>query len=66
MTELPEDLSQALDETSARSGWDAYSEELKQDALDWIETAKTTTARSKRIDDVARHAGKGLPPSALQ
>ena len=35
-------------------------------ALAWIDAARTTTARSKRVDDVARFAGKGLPPTPFQ
>ncbi|SFG88519.1 YdeI/OmpD-associated family protein [Sulfitobacter dubius] len=65
-TDLPEDLAQALEETGARAGWDGYSDELRDDALAWIDSARTTTARSKRVDDVARFAGKGLPPTPFQ
>ena len=63
---LPADLAQALEETGARAGWDGYSDELRADALAWIDAARTTTARSKRVDDVARFAGKGLPPTPFQ
>ncbi|MEQ5827212.1 YdeI/OmpD-associated family protein [Sulfitobacter sp. NFXS29] len=64
--DLPEDLAQALEETGAQAGWDGYSDELRADALTWIDAARTTTARSKRVDDVARFAGKGLPPTPFQ
>ncbi|SDF06785.1 YdeI/OmpD-associated family protein [Sulfitobacter delicatus] len=64
--ELPDDLAQALEETGAQAGWDGYSDELRADALAWIDDARTTTARSKRVDDVARFAGKGLPPTPFQ
>jgi len=64
--ELPDDLAQALEETGAQAGWDVYSDELRADALAWIDDARTTTARSKRVDDVARFAGKGLPPTPFQ
>ncbi|MEX3316383.1 YdeI/OmpD-associated family protein [Sulfitobacter sp. PS-8MA] len=64
--ELPADLAQALEETGAQAGWDGYSAELQADALAWIDAARTTTARSKRVDDVARFAGKGLPPTPFQ
>ena len=63
---LPDDLAQALEETGAQAGWDGYSAELRADALAWIDDARTTTARSKRVDDVARFAGKGLPPTPFQ
>lgn len=63
---LPDDLAQALEETGAQAGWDSYSSELRADALAWIDAARTTTARSKRVDDVARFAGKGLPPTPFQ
>ncbi|WP_411976226.1 YdeI/OmpD-associated family protein [Sulfitobacter faviae] len=63
---LPADLAQALEETGAQAGWDSYSAELRADALAWIDAARTTTARSKRVDDVARFAGKGLPPTPFQ
>ncbi|MFG6530138.1 MULTISPECIES: YdeI/OmpD-associated family protein [unclassified Sulfitobacter] len=63
---LPADLAQALEETGAQAGWDSYSAELRTDALAWIDAARTTTARSKRVDDVARFAGKGLPPTPFQ
>jgi len=64
--ELPDDFAQALEETGAQAGWDGYSDELRADALAWIDEARTTTARSKRVDDVARFAGKGLPPTPFQ
>ena len=64
--ELPEDLAQSLEETGAQAGWDGYSAELREDALAWIDSARTTTARSKRVDDVARFAGKGMPPTPFQ
>jgi uncharacterized protein YdeI (YjbR/CyaY-like superfamily) len=64
--ELPDDLAQALEETGAQAGWDGYSHELRADALAWIDAARTTTTRSKRVDDVARFAGKGLPPTPFQ
>lgn len=64
--ELPDDLAQALEETGAQAGWDGYSDELRADALAWVDAARTTTARSKRVDDVARFAGKGLPPTPFQ
>jgi|TARA_R110002049_G_scaffold44333_5_gene130077 uncharacterized protein YdeI (YjbR/CyaY-like superfamily) len=63
---LPDDLMQALDETGAQAGWDAYSDEMRADALEWIDSARTTAARSKRVDDVARFAGKGMPPTPFQ
>ncbi|MFG6558897.1 MULTISPECIES: YdeI/OmpD-associated family protein [unclassified Sulfitobacter] len=63
---LPDDLAQALEETGAQAGWAAYSPTLKADALAWIDAARTTAARSKRVDDVARFAGKGLPPTPFQ
>ena len=63
---LPDDLAQALDETGARGGWEAYPAEVQRDALAWIEAGNTTAKRSKRIDDVARSAGKGQVPAALQ
>ncbi len=63
---LPDDLEQTLDETGARAGWDAYPPDVQRDALAWIEEASTTAKRSKRIDDVARSAGKGQTPAALQ
>lgn len=63
---LPEDLSQELDEGSARKGWDNYPPSVVRSTLEWIKTAKTTAARSKRIDDVVKHAGKGQRPSPFQ
>ena len=63
---LPADLAQALEETGAQAGWDSYSDALRADALAWIDAARTTTARTKRVDDVARFAGKGLPPTPFQ
>ncbi len=65
-TPLPDDLAQALDETGAQAGWDAYTPEMRADALAWIDGARTTAARSKRVDDVARFAGKGMPPTPFQ
>jgi uncharacterized protein YdeI (YjbR/CyaY-like superfamily) len=61
MPELPDDLEQALDETGARNAWDARTEDERLAAVDWIESARRTSARSKRVDDVARRVSKGLP-----
>ena len=63
---LPDDLSQALDETGARKGWETYPPPFRAAALAWIDAARTTAARSKRIDDVTRSARRGELPAALR
>ena len=64
--DLPADLEQVLEETGALAGWMGYHPALQRDVLAWIESANTPTKRSKRIDDTARNAGKGVPPSEFQ
>jgi uncharacterized protein YdeI (YjbR/CyaY-like superfamily) len=63
---LPDDLSQAPDETGARKGWAEYPSSIQRATLEWIKTAKTSGTRSKRIDDVARSAGKGERPTPFR
>lgn len=58
---LPEDLEQALEETGARLAWEARDDAERSAAAQWIESARRSSARSKRVDDVARRASKGLP-----
>ena len=63
---VPDDLAQALAENGAEAGWQGYPPSVLRGTLEWIKTAKTPATRSKRIDDVVRHAGKGLRPSPFQ
>ncbi|MEW9918123.1 YdeI family protein [Marimonas sp. MJW-29] len=63
---LPDDLAQALDESGARGGWEAYPRSVTRGTLEWIKTAKSPATRSRRIDDVVKHAGRGERPSPFQ
>jgi uncharacterized protein YdeI (YjbR/CyaY-like superfamily) len=51
--ELPADLEQALTvDPAAQRYWDAFPRSVKRGILEWIASAKTSSTRRARVDDV--------------
>ncbi len=56
----PEDLRAALEELpQARTHWDSFPRSTKRAILEWINTAKTDTTRSRRVKQTADEAAAG-------
>lgn len=58
--EEPEDLAASLDAVpTARRNWDAFPPSTKRAILEWINTAKTTATRTKRVEETVTDAANG-------
>lgn len=58
---VPDDLVAALDTLPpARSNFDAFPPSTRRGILEWINAAKTTTARAKRLAETAQLAQQNL------
>jgi len=60
--QVPGDLTGALGQGVAASGWDAYPKSVRRGTLEWVKTVRTAATRSARIADVASSAAMGLRP----
>lgn len=58
--EVPDDLAAALKREKARATWDGFSPSSRKGILTWIGMAKRAETRSKRVEQTARMAAKGL------
>lgn len=64
----PDDLAAALDtEAGARARWDTFPRSARRAILEWIDTAKTETTRTRRITRTAterlRSASQPMAPT---
>ena len=58
---VPEDLAEAL--RPCWSVWEDFPKSVKRGTLYWVKSAKTTSTRDKRIEDVRTRVSQGQRPS---